>query len=114
MKAIETKAILTSFRARADGSLGFSGSTPELTVMEKAAFMELQNQNLDCLFNPLDIPDAPKLKVKTELRQKSQSTRLYNSLYVLWRKEGEQGEFDSFYRKQMDIFINVVKDNYPD
>lgn len=111
MKAIETKAILTGFRAKADGSLGFSGTTPELTNAEKAAFMDLQNVPLDCLFNPLDIPDAPKLKVNKDVKQKSQSTRLYNVLFVLWKQEGEEGDFEDFYRRHMETFINLVKDN---
>ena len=95
MKAIQTKGIITSIRAKVDGSLGFSGVTPELTYEEKVAFMELQNQELDCLFTPVGIPNAPKMKVEGEVRGKSPSTRLYNVLYVYWEQSGSADAFDS-------------------
>ena len=111
MKAIKTNAVIHSFRGLSDGSLSLTVHTPELTPEEKAEFMELQNQSLECLFNPLDVPDAPKLKVDKDVRQKSQSTRLYNTLFVLWKQEGEQGDFEGFYKQKMEKFIDIVKDN---
>lgn len=110
MKAIQVDGIITSMSSRKDGSMRLSVVTPELTVEEKAEFMRLQGINLDCLFNPMDINDAPKYKVSTEFERKTPSLRLRNTLYVLWEQNGSRGEFDDFYRHQMEKFINVVKD----
>lgn len=110
MKAIQTKAIITSIRAKVDGSLGFSASTPELTTEEKVAFMELQNNQLDCLLAPTGIPNAPKIKVDKDVKGKSPSTRLYNVLYVWWEQKGRPDDFEVFYKGQMEKFINAVKD----
>ena len=109
MKAIQTKAIITSIRAKVDGSLGFSGTTPELSTEEKVAFMELQNNELDCLFAPTGIPNAPKMNVEGEVKGKSASTRLYNVLYVWWEQQGRPDDFEVFYKKHMEKFIDIVK-----
>lgn len=110
MKAIETNAIITGIRSKVDGSLGISFTTPELTPEEKAEFMRLQGMNLVALFNPLDEKDAPKYVVDKEIETKTPSNRLRNTLYVLWEQEGGKGDFDEFYKRYMEKFIEAVKE----
>lgn len=111
MKAIDVNIIITGIRAKVDGSLGLTMSTPELSAEEKAEFMKLQGVRVVALFNPLDIKDAPKYRINRELETKTPALRLRNTLYVLWEQEGSKGDFDEFYRQKMERFINVVKDN---
>ena len=82
MKRVSLNVIITSIRAKVDGSLGFSVSTPELSPDEKALFMTLQGNNLMALFTPLDEPNAPEYVVDKEIETKSPSSRLRNTLYV--------------------------------
>lgn len=110
MKQIEVNMIITGIRSKVDGSLGLSMTTPELTPEEKAEFMRLQGVNLVALFMPLDEKDAPKYVVDKEIESKTPGNRLRNTLYVLWQQEGGKGEFDEFYKKYMDKFINAVKE----
>jgi len=111
MKTIQTKAIITSIRAKVDGSLGFSGVTPEYTIEEKVAFMELQNQNLTMTIEPSEYPNAPKIVVDKEVNEKSDSQRLYGVLYVWWEQQGRpDGDFTIFRHKQMEKIISAVKD----
>lgn len=110
MKAVQVDGIITTISSRKDGSLRLSLITPELTAEEKAEFMKLQSQNLQCLLNPLDIKNAPKYEVKSEFERKSPSLRLRNTLYVLWDQNGGRGDFDQFYEHQMEKFINAVKE----
>lgn len=111
MRPIQTKAIITSIRAKVDGSLGFSGTTPELTTEEKVAFMELQNNELDCLFAPTNTPKAPKMVIDKDVNVKSDSERLYNVLYVYWEQNGRpDGDFQAFRSKQMNKFIDAIKE----
>ena len=110
MKAIETPIIISSIRSKVDGSLGFSASTPELTPKEKVAFFELQNQNLNGFFEPAESKPTEVKKVKGELWEKSPSQRLYAVIFLYWKQQGEQGDFNVFYKKQMERLINKVKD----
>lgn len=111
MKAIQTDAIITTLSSRKDGSLRLSIITPELTAEEKAEFMQLQAQNLEVLLNPLDKEiKAPAYKVASEFENKSPSLRLRNTLFVLWQQSGERGDYDDYYRKQMEKFIDAVKE----
>jgi hypothetical protein len=75
-----------------------------------AEIMNLQGINLVALFTPQEKLDAPKYKVDKELETKTPSNRLRNTLYVLWEQEGATGEFDDFYKKMMNKFIELVKD----
>ena len=111
MKVIEVDIIITGIRAKVDGSLGLSMSTPELSAEEKAEFMKLQGVRVEALFNPLDIKNAPKYKINRELESKTPALRLRNVLYVLWEQNGGRGEFDEFYKQKIERFINAVKDN---
>lgn len=55
---------------------------------------------------PKDLPD-----VVLEKNEKSPSERLRASLFVLHSQNGGKKEdFDSFYKKQMEMFIEAVKD----
>ncbi len=109
MKAIEVSIIITGIRAKVDGSLGISMTTPELTPEEKAEFMRLQNMNLKALFTPLDEKNVPKYKVDKELETKTPSNRLRSVLFILWTQEGSQGDFDDFYKDMMNKFIEHIK-----
>lgn len=57
----------------------------------------------------LDLIDIPPLK-KREEDNKSPAQKLRAVLYVFWSQNGEQGDFEVFYRSKMDKFINAVKE----
>ena len=109
MKAIKTNLIVSGIRARVDGSLGLSCSTPELTVEEKVAFMELQNKNLVALFEPLDETPTEVHQVKSEINQKTPSQRLRAVMFLLWRQSGNTDDFENFYRNSMEKIIDALK-----
>jgi hypothetical protein len=110
MKTLQVNIIITGIRSKVDGSLGISMTTPELSPEEKAEFMRLQGVNIDATFVPLEEKNAPKYKIDKEIETKTPSNRLRNTLYVLWEQEGGKGEFDEFYKKYIEKFINVVKE----
>lgn len=108
MKSIQTNAIITGIRARVDGSLGITLSTPELNPEEKVAFMELQNINCQTLFKPLE-EKTDLIEVKGETETKTSSQRLRGCIYVLWEQQGKNGEFEIFYKSYMEKIIDWVK-----
>jgi hypothetical protein len=110
MKSIEVHIVISGIRAKVDGSLGISASTPELTPEEKAEFMRLQGVNTLALFTPTDEITAPKYVINKEIETKTPGNRLRNTLYVLWEQEGGKGEFDEFYKRYMEKFIDIIKE----
>lgn len=102
--------ILGSATTRADGSLGLRFSTPELQPDEKTAFFELLNQNLKVLLQPTGEVEGLK-DVKAEFDNKTPSQRLRNCIYVWHQQEGAKGEFDDFYRRKIEGYIQDIKSN---
>lgn len=114
MKTVVSQIIISNFSSRVDGSLGFRASTPELTVPEKIAFMELQGKNCRALFEPLDYASDGKTEIKNPLGTKSPSVRLRSVLFVLFKQLSDkgkvQGTFDEFYVLHMDRIIDGYKE----
>lgn len=109
MKAIRTEAQLTSFRSRSDGSIGFSGVTPEMSSQEKVALFDLQNVLVEILVYPKDEKDADVLEVRKELEGKSPATRLRAVIFILWKQAGEKEAFELYYSQMMEKIIEWVK-----
>ena len=109
MKEINTRLIITSLRAKVDGSIGISASTPELSKAEKSEFFDLQNVELEASLKPLGFK-VEQVKVEKGLDGKSPSQRLRAVLFVYWKQQGEEGDFEVFYRQKMDNLINMVKE----
>lgn len=114
MKAIRTEAQLTSFRSRADGSVGFSGVTPEMSSNEKVALFDLQNVLCELLVYPKDAKDAEVLEVRREMEGKSPQSRLRAVIFVWWKLShlpaaNTQATFEAFYSMQMEKIIEGVK-----
>lgn len=108
MKSISTLAIIEGIRARKDRSIGLTISTPELTVQEKALFMELQGINIDLLITPKD-EEAPMYKVEKDLQSKSQSQRMRSVLFILWKQDNEGLDFETFYKNKTEKVIEKYK-----
>jgi hypothetical protein len=109
MKTIQTPLIITGIRAKVDGSLGISATTPELNKEEKVEVMELQNLNLEATFKPVDFKTKDIKEISGEFDSKSPSQRLRNTIFVYWEQRGSIGDFDIFYKRQMEKAIDKVK-----
>lgn len=110
MKAIRINASISSIRSKVDKSLGLSIQTPELTIQERAEFMELQGVNVDLFIKPLDDRADDILEIDKDLNQKSQSQRMRSILYLLWEQEGKQGRFDEYYHEKTEKYIEYLKE----
>jgi len=108
-RALTCPVQLTGASTRADGSLGLRFATPELDPSEKTAFFELLNVNLKLLLQPVDAEPAELKEIKGEFDTKSPSQRLRGVLFVLFKQKSVPGEFEDFYRKQMEAVINSYK-----
>ena len=109
MKSIESQAIITGIRAKIDGSLGLSVSTPELSPDEKVLFMNLQNLNVRMTIEPTDTEVSGKSKIEKGIDGKSPSERLYNVIYVYYKQVKSTEEFETFYRRHIESIIDTYK-----
>lgn len=100
---------MTSFRSRSDRGVGFSGVTPEMSDKEKCALFNLQNVLVELLVYPKDAKDAEVVEVRKELDGKTHSQRLRAVLFLLWKQEGEEGQFEAFYATRMERLIDQIK-----
>jgi len=114
MKAINTKAVITSLRSKVDKSLGLTLSTPELTSKEKAEFMNLQGVPVDAFFSPIEGPQPEEMKVEKDLERKSQGQRIRAVIFILWKQGGEDGEFSDYYREKTEKYIDFLKEKIDD
>lgn len=110
MKAIKTNAIISSIRRKTDKSLGLTISTPEVTNEEAIAIMELQGVNIDLWMKPLDETPEEVIEIDKEIEQKSQATRIRAVLFLLWKQEGEQGEFNTYYKEKTEKYLDWLKE----
>ena len=109
VKALTCHVQIMGVRAKADGSLGVTLSTPELAADEKAVFMEWMNRDLTMLLQADEAGIGGVKEIKGEFDRKTPSQRLRDVLYVWWKQIEGAGEFDDFYRKQMDKIIEAYK-----
>lgn len=106
-KAIHHQATVSSITAKVDGSIGYKINTPELSSEEKTAIFDLQNQNVEVLISPIGVKEI--LKVKNDLNQKSQSSRIRSVLYILWEQDHEDLNFEDYYKDKTEKYIEYLK-----
>ncbi len=113
MKAIDIRhSEMGSVTSRVDGGVAFRIITPELTLDQRATLLGLHGKNVRCMLEPIDVPVAGMDEVTTEIDQKTPCQRLRAAIFVHWKSfadYAERGDFDSFYRKQMDRVIEGYK-----
>lgn len=112
-KVIKTALQITTISSRSDGSLRLSSVTPELSNSEKTAFLDLQNVELEALFQPTEYTNLESMKVEKNLDTKSPSERLRNVLFAVYKAKEEAGEkmgnFSDYYRSIMERLIDEYK-----
>ena len=106
---IKIPSYLTGFSSKNDGSAGIRFATQELSDQD---FLEIK-RHLNAfgwlLFqeNPISLDDLPK--EQAEDKNKTPSKRLRATLFILWKQEGEKGDFETYYRTKMEKLIEHIK-----
>jgi len=101
--------VLEGITPKKDKSLTLRFSTPEMKPEEMTVVWEKMGILCDLLVQPEDEEFPDIIEVKGEMEKKPLSQRLRGSLFVLWDKRGRSGEFDTFYRTNMEKFIERIK-----
>jgi len=111
MKAIKTNIVINSIRSRKDKSVSFSSETPELSNEERNVFFDLQGINCNILIEPQEEKIDELVKVDKLVETKSQSQRIYSIIFLIWKQNGEKGEFKDYYYRQTERLIEKLKTN---
>ena len=106
---ITTAAIITSLRAKKDGSLGLSISTPELSSEGKVKFLDLQGRNINLLIKPTDEPPVGIFKVKKDMDNKTPSQRLRAVMFIFYKQLNTDEDFNTWYIKKVNKMIENIK-----
>lgn len=95
-----------------DGGVRITFDSQELNENQCATLFSLRNSLGWLIFvshtaPEVEIPDAPPAEFRED---KSPSKRLRAVLFVLWKQMGSEGDFENFYKLNMEFFINSVKE----
>lgn len=107
---IKVPAYFQGFSSKVDGSASLRFSTQELNSEDFATLQKHLNLFGWLMFaeENLEAVNIPKEEIHED-ENKSPSKRLRATLFVLWKQCGSEGDFESFYKKKMEIFIDTVK-----
>ncbi|MFP5263721.1 MAG: hypothetical protein ACLGJB_17715 [Blastocatellia bacterium] len=115
MKPFQLPATLTSVRYTADGGLSVGFHTQELTSEEKLLVGDYHNKFGQLLFRPnqdqFTEEEVPSEDIDFEGKKPSQ--RLRAVIYRYWESKGSSGDFEVFYRQEMEKVINLFKERLP-
>jgi len=105
----QAPAILTSVSYSKDGGVRLGFTTNELTDADKLIVSKFHQKFGFVLFksNEFTTEDVPK--EDAEDTSKTPSKRLRATLFVLWKQQGEKGDFEVYYRQQIEKVIDHLK-----
>lgn len=108
-KTFQAPAILSSISYTKDGGVRLGFVTNELPSSEKLIIAEFFQKFGFLLFksNEFNISDVPT--EEAEDTTKTPSKRLRAVLFLLWKQTGEKGDFESYYRTQIEKVIENIK-----
>lgn len=106
-----TSAQLSRYNRRKDRSVTIAFETNEKSSEEIAQIDSM----LDCFgylyfkgeqrLTDKEIEEIDKLKTSLFKKNKSQSKRLRDVLWLVWHQDGEKGNFDDFYKNETERII---------
>ena len=110
MEALSCHVILNRVSTRKDRSLTVSMVTPELDASESVTLMQLANRELNMVLTPIGEAVSAVKEVKGQFDTKTPSQRLRSILFVYWKQADGTGDFEDFYRRQIEQIIVNVKE----
>lgn len=92
------QSIIHSVRTLADGCVRITLDCQEMNPQSMAELFTLKQQG-----------ELIEVETENEGEPKTKSERLRGVLFVLWKEKGGEGDFDAFYRTQMEKIIDIIK-----
>ena len=105
---IKLPAYFTRFGSRADGSAGLSFATQELTPDDYIELSKSLNQFGWLIFKENEI-GSDEIPTEDVEEGKKPSQRLRATLFVLWKQQSVNKDFEVYYREQIEKSIEHIK-----
>jgi hypothetical protein len=110
-KAFEFSTVeIGSITSRKDKSISFRVVTNEIPAENLAYFFQLNGINCKLSVIPHEAEDEPPIEVKGDPESKTPGQRLRGLWWAIWKEEGSQGNFDTYYAVQMERACQKLKD----
>lgn len=107
---IQVPAQAIDMKPRADKSWKLVFETRELGGQEVALLADSLQGEGWLVFKPNgDIKYSEIPEEKADSGTKSQSQRLRDVIYILWKQKGGKGDFETFYRVSLEKLIEHIK-----
>lgn len=108
-KPIQIAAILTGFATKVDGGASVRFSTNELADTDVLELKRRQGKFGFLMFKPNEFTVDDMPTEAAEDRNKTPSKRLRAVLFLMWKQAGEKGDFEVYYRAQVEKVIEHLK-----
>jgi hypothetical protein len=110
----QTSSHIQKIQTLVDGGNKLTILTQELEPDQMTELFKLTNKVGWFLFKEQaiteeDVKDLPEIKPEFK-GEKTPSQRLRNIIFVYWEQQGGKGNFDDFYKKQINKLIDKIKD----
>lgn len=107
-------ATLESLSTRMDNTIKVTIGTQEVGAEQAASLFALRGKFVKVLLSdssiePKEVEAVDSLPIKDESKNKSNSKRLRNVLYLLWKQSGNKSKFDDYYDGSMNTIIEHFK-----
>lgn len=108
-KILKLAAILDGFTLHKDGGAGIRFVTNEVSDDDTIEIKKFYGTFGFLVFKESELMEEEIPKEDPDIGGKTPSKRLRNTLFVFWKQHKGTGDFEQFYRQQMEKFIEHVK-----
>ena len=105
----QAPAILTSVSYNKDGGIRLGFTTNELSDVDKVLVAQFYQKFGFVLFKSNEFTTSDIPKEEADEPSKTPSKRLRATLFVLWKQQGQVGDFDAYYRSEVEKIIARIK-----
>lgn len=114
MERIQLPVLFVNPVFKVDGSVKLVFETRELSGVDIAVLADYRQKEGYLMFaaNEQDLEEVeiPNEKADPMLNKKTQAQRLRGAIYRVWETKGRKGDFESYYRNQLDYLIESYKE----
>lgn len=114
MEKISLPVLFVNPVFKVDGSVKLVFETRELSGVDIAVLADYRQKEGYLLFaaneKDLEEADIPSEKADPMLNNKTQAQRLRGAIYRVWESKGKKGDFETYYRSQLEYLIESYKE----
>lgn len=106
---VQVPAQVTNLNPRADRSWKLTFETRELSGEEVKILADNFQSEGWLVFSPNEIKTVDMPKGDADSGAKSQSQRLRDVIFIMWKQRGGKGDYETYYRTQLERLIEHIK-----